>query len=178
MPVASIMAWTHSDFPAHHFSVGNEVYEAQAYPISLSPDTASVSVSPSAGLQQHDATYRNEYTPRFQPDPYTQTFPHQQYHSFENYSCSTSPSTARGRSSSGDAASYMSTSTLSMPTTPQEGVFLNGTSNQYQIQSSHQICSNAVAPTENYLTRTPSIEEHGEKAIMVPSNASSPSSDK
>lgn len=172
------MTWTHSDFPAHHFNVGSEVYEVQAYPISLSPVTAPVSASPSAGLQQHDATYRNEYTPRFQPDPYTQTFPHQQYPSFEHYSCSTSPITARGRSSSGDTSSYMSTSTLSMPTTPQEGVFLNGVSSHYQIQSSHQICSNAMAPAEHYLTRTPSIEEHGEKSTMVPSNASSPSSDK
>jgi hypothetical protein len=57
-------------------------------------------------------------------------------------------------------------------------VFLNGVSSHYQIQSSHQICSNAVGPTEHYLTRRPSIEAHVEKATMVPSNASSPSSDK
>lgn len=169
----SIMSWAHSEFSAHQFNTGNGVYEPQAYTMSLSPVSASVSASPGAGLQQHDTTYRNEYTPRFQPDPFAQTFQHQQYHAFEAYSCSTSPTTTRGRSSSGDSTSYMST-----PTTSPEVGYLNRVSSQYAIQSSQQICSNSVVPAERYLTRPPPNEEHGDKTPRVANDGSSPSSDK
>lgn len=166
------ISWTHPDFTAHHFNVVNEDYETSAYTMSISPIAIPVSASANMGLKQHDAGYHNDYTPRFQPNPFPQTFPHQQYNAFETYPCGTSPTTTGGSSSS-----YMSTSTLSLQTPPQEAAYLNGISSHYQIQSNHQICPPPVSPPEQYVPRTISIEEHG-KAIARPrSIESSPSID-
>ncbi|KEF62934.1 uncharacterized protein A1O9_00908 [Exophiala aquamarina CBS 119918] len=167
------MSWAHSEFSTHQFNVRNDSYEPHTYIMSLSPVSASVSASPGVRLQQHEPIYRNEFTPRFQPNPFAQTFQHHQYHDFEAYSCSTSPTTTRGRSSSGDTASYMST-----PTTPPETEYLNGFSSQYAVQSSQQICSNTVTSAQRYLTRSPPSGDHGDKTPRVANDGSSPSSDK
>lgn len=165
------MSWTQPEFTTHHFNVVNEDYGTSAYTMSISPVAIPVPASANVGLKQHDAGYHNDYTPRFQPDPFNQPFTHQQYN-FETYPCGTSPSTTGGSGSS-----YMSTSTLSLQTPPQEAAYLDGLSSHYQIQSSHQICPPPVNPAEQYVTRTISIEDHGKTTARHRSIESSPSID-
>lgn len=167
------MSWPHPDFHSHNFAVGNEVYDASAYTMPLSPIALPASAAASMSLQQHDAAYRNDYTPRFQPNPFDQPFPHQQYNTFGSYTCSTSPSTSRGRSSSGDTASYITSSTISLPTPPQEETYLSGVSSHYQLQSSHQICPTSVSPTAEQLPRKISIKDSGEAEATSKAQAKS-----
>ncbi|KAK5057497.1 hypothetical protein LTR84_011497 [Exophiala bonariae] len=144
--------------------------------MSLSSLTVPISAAASMNLQQHATAYRNDYTPRYQPLPFVQPYPHQQYNAFDSYNtCSTSPTTSRGRSGSGDTASYITTSTVSLPTPPQEEAYLSGVSSHYQIQSSQQLCPSSLSPTEQYTARKIVVQNNGEAIAKAPSPAVSPS---